>query len=1350
MNSFYRLIASIIKQADEGTPGHSSFRVADNTAVGESPIRTITLDSVPLNESDSILTLAWEGGEKVLEKKGSNDEINHIFQLVSTDLSQISQLSQEEKYDEAKAAMKEVLETYAESTDSPVSTNLPKLHNTQAELDIDADLWKQAAEIKDRKCLECKSPLESNDGSSLYCEKCLDKFTTEERSRLPKAAAQVKMQNVFPSGTIQNLTFESTEDLKEYTDSMKAAQSGKEVPLWEQEGGKKAPESKNELTAPSLSYEDVEKQKEEEQESLKDHMDETIKKELESALQEKAASVFGPEQVELVRVLRENGRNWDEIKKMLTKDFHFDKDAVVIFVDQQRQAAGDEGVEIKKEEPSPLKPPENLVSPETHEKLLEDLKKDKEPVEEVKEIEKVDEAPIVEESAKKSVCPECNGEGDVPAVRGGHVVAISCPSCSGDKHIEHAPKELESAQEEIARADNADIRKVAIASTNLQEGDKVYVDTDTVEWGRVVGPATLLENPVLNRYNILCNVESIRADILVPFKDIFPKKEASKSYPPCPCGHSYDSHKWVSTGNYGEKEICTECNTGEACELPEEFQPKRSSLKAKVASYSLEQLISNKNTLGEVESLRNQGLISDEVYDQYMTEWFKTPRFGEYPQHRKYQTKEKVANEWPSCSVEGCNNKADDAIDGKRYCYTHLWGKSGERAKVASYMNISENEIAKVAADDLNPLQEPIKEVPTMETPEQDVVPFGRRKEDHLAPSAGDWVMVKSDLKDELPAFKAKFVSEYTSNNGTKYATVETEAQDLLEVEMHRVTKITDAKPAAQETDPIATPEIEKPIEQDIPVTQSTEKLTSLTSELKEAAYDPKWLEKIDCEDCRAVSSGHDRRHYCEKHQPNGPYSEVIEDVESSQDELLTIKAEAEQLLKDVESMGKTSYMFFKKGLEKHADDSAFEGNAWVRVWVDQDDVELDKRYAEVLKNPDENARIKALKEIARDIAYNNLHDGVEGASLYADFNVESLVPSEHDRIDWVALANPVDEEEEDRKFEEEMARKYGPDAAIPPQAKSSLEPKVEKKAELSPSTLKNKLMEMGYSENSANYLTSQWQIGNWDRMGTEPQTKLDVQKAVDELSKITSDFEKGISQNKTADEDKCSQCGVNVPRGEGNYKQDKVLCQKCTTPGVFEKKADDPAVEPKTQFKELKKAPAYTDREKAVPASPELDQVLAKLDALEQNLNTLDTAKKQILAKAKEEVAKLEQSAERVQMEKELQESINKSGVLIDALENKVVAWRDKIYTMQTQEVQYVPNLTPKEMLEKIYAKFEGAQKFVESVLNGMLSQAKTVTEKTLVRFPGKKSSLNKEASVIDQWNDELLAALKELSTPL
>jgi hypothetical protein len=306
-------------------------------------------------------------------------------------------------------------------------------------------------------------------------------------------------------------------------------------------------------------------------------------------------------------------------------------------------------------------------------------------------------------------------------------------------------------------------------------------------------------------------------------------------------------------------------------------------------------------------------------------------------------------------------------------------------------------------------------------------------------------------------------------------------------------------------------------------------------------------------------------------------------------------------------------------------------------------------------------------------------------------------------------------------------------------------------------------------------------------------------------IDKVASDFEKGISQNKTAIAGQCHNCGKQLGEGEEefcapcreelhddlpvektadpvgfpnacdgcgksfnfgemwNTGPNENMCFNCARknyPNIpeseYEKlsslkvKADEPAVEPKTQYKELKRAPAYVDREKAVPASPELDVVLAKMDALEQNLATLDNAKKQIQAKMKEEIAKIEQSADRVQMEAELQQSIDKAGVLIDALENKVVSWRDKLYTMQTQEISYVPNLTPKEMLAKVYAKFEGAEAFVASVLNGMMSQAKNVVEKTLVKFPAKKSSMNKEASVIDRWNEELLAALKELSSPL
>ena len=94
-------------------------------------------------------------------------------------------------------------------------------------------------------------------------------------------------------------------------------------------------------------------------------------------------------------------------------------------------------------------------------------------------------------------------------------------------------------------------------------------------------------------------------------------------------------------------------------------------------------------------------------------------------------------------------------------------------------------------------------------------------------------------------------------------------------------------------------------------------------------------------------------------------------------------------------------------------------------------------------------------------------------------------------------------------------------------------------------------------------------------------------------------------------------------------------------------------------------------------------------------------------------------------------------------------------MYTLQTEEIKYVPKLSQKEMLAKIYAKFEGAEKYVQDVLNGMLSQGKNVLEKTLIQWPLKKSELATKADaspleMMNHFNDELLAALRELSTPL
>jgi len=60
----------------------------------------------------------------------------------------------------------------------------------------------------------------------------------------------------------------------------------------------------------------------------------------------------------------------------------------------------------------------------------------------------------------------------------------------------------------------------AKGSGKFQEGDKVHIDTDNKEWGRVVTDGTVLED---QGNSCLVNAESIKADIIVPKSDIHVK-----------------------------------------------------------------------------------------------------------------------------------------------------------------------------------------------------------------------------------------------------------------------------------------------------------------------------------------------------------------------------------------------------------------------------------------------------------------------------------------------------------------------------------------------------------------------------------------------------------------------------------------------------------------------------------------------------------------------------------------------------------------------------------------------------------------------------------------------------------
>ncbi len=1087
MNFFRDVVSHLLKTAFEG---HTKFSVADNTAVGENPIRSISLDAVPAADG-TIVSLSWEGGEKLFEKNLPDQEASHQFDLISTDLAEVAALTKQGQYDAAKDLMKKLGQKYAENTGEIVETNLPKLHNTQASQSI----------------CECIHPANKHEweDSKRPCENCGCKnFIEDMRKKASQEDDKIWREAKI---TMQNLWFSTTDELLEYQKKQKDAQPKVDqdhIPLWDKQKGK-AP--KEELAPASLSYEDAEKAEEKEHEDMQKHIDETIKTELESALQQKAASVFGPDQVELVEVLRKNGRNWDEIKKILIKDFGFDKDSTNIFVDEQRQGADPTGIEVEPidEEEKPLTPPEELVSPETHDKLLkdhEDKKKDNNPVEEPnftpKEIMDIPEDEIQDES---------------------------------------------SLVNEIARADNDDIHKVAS-----------------------------------------------------------------------------DSHDHT----------CPKC---------------------------------------------------DKV--------------------------------WKCYKGDACHERKS-ALCGKHY---------------------ADKEFKKKAApSDLNPLQEPIEQEPT--TPNQDTVPMSKTK-DHHAPQKGDRVFVSSDLTGEKAGFQGTFISSYQSK-GIEFSIVETDQGDLLDVESHRVTKTSDAdgQPGAQVAEPVMEPELATQKEDDI---QVTPKMT---------------------------------------------------DFQSSQDQALTLKAEVDALFKLVKdadfhpALGGTivkheDHEDVKEGTDTETNDELFEcpkGSGKMRwevknVEVSQKESNNDSfsmkcsdcktsnlDYDELQRHLVKSHGYQVADAINKVKTIINKKAANGSACIKCDkvYKLEDMVKNEHG-AGYLCKSHASEWNKEASLKKEAGTTWYDIGLPDPPEnavrvqhvsglggtivsfsdkmANAKLDQKIKndeatcRQLEISWVQLERGDHPKGvyaiyvYGFEARPGVTPNWTLLDANNQpiypegykpmdhdkNPNPEPAIDTESAL----KTAFDFEKGISQNKTAD-------------------------------------PVDPA---KTQFKDYKVTPKYVPKQEAVPATPEIDAVLTKMANLEQNLATLDTARKQIEAKMKEEMAKVDQSGNRVEMEAALQESIEKAAILISAVESKVVQWKDKLYTLQTEEISYVPKLTPKEMLSKIYAKFDGAEKYVQDVLNGMLSQAKNVMENTLIRWPNKKSSLNKEATLLDDmnhYNDELMAALRELSSPL
>jgi hypothetical protein len=1191
MNFFKEVIASLLKEADESFSGHSTFRVADPKAVGENPIREYKLDAVPLDGDQVMVTLSMDGGEKAFEKTLSSTEANHIFSLISSDLAEAVSLTTAQKYDEAKASVTKVLENYAEKTDTPIDVNLPALHNTQASKEVK----------KSDKCPYCKS---SGTGGEV-CDICqtelhVDRYGKDASINDDKIWRKAKI-------TMQNLWFSTTDELLDYQKKQKGATGGDQdhIPLWDKNKDEKKPTDK--LAPASLSYEDVEEQKAKQHDDMQDHIDEKIKTELESALQQKAASVFGPDQVELVEVLRKNGRNWDEIKKILVKDFGFDKDSTNIFVDEQRQGSDPTGIEVepvkeddKKEDESPLTPPEDLVSPETHDQLLkdhEDKKKHDQPAEE----------PVIKEEAAKSkedrdldkytrVCPSCRSLVLPEEMRDKN----TCNLCHKDASF--TPEDIMAISEldEIARADNDDIRKVA--------------------------------------------------------KDL----------------------KFIES---------------------------------------------------------------------------------------------------PKCPDCGKNNTTDKAYgdDGVLYVCRDCGNKFTKKASV------------KTAADGLNPLQEPVQQDPT--TPaSHDVVPMGKKPLDHQAPQKGDRVFVSSDMSDEKAGFEGTFVSSYKSE-GNDLFIVETDEGDLLDVAANRVVKISE-NAGAQDTEPSMAPVIDQ--QQKDEEIQVTPKMTDLHSSQDEALAIKAELDEmmkivkeaessvvmpmmygIDDDSILQYANG---SIYANKiksgEMQDSDWQALVRETGrwmtqvGRQKVSQTFSQDAEWKL-DPEQIGKLKTMFnvLPKDSSLHTEAYAMKCKCGDRIGEHKD-----------MKGACSECKCPKWEVMpGRDREILEKHDKKASAqdtppTMYcANCKKDTQFGSEWKGETLFQSCKTCGKETGRLKgSEKDAAKEYKPCpncgalSSSPDVCLSCLKP-MKQASDFEKGISQNKTSEEGLNGYIGYYKGHQFEV--YAKTSYEAQQKIAKEHGIKKMYEITVVLaEKGGEQvthnpqdvvgssNKTSDNKimvHCKDCNKTFYTAPDSGIEQ---CPDCMRKPAT--KTADPVDPAKTQLSDVKITPDFVDKNKAIPASEEQAQVISKLQALEANLSTIDRATEDFKAKMKLEIQKMEDATGRATVAREYQEQIEKLGVLISATENALIKYGNMFYSFQQEEKTVVPKLTQKDWFDKFKKRFEGAEKFINDVKNGMLALGKTVITPTVTRWPEKRSELSKQASssldMLIQMNNEMLEALKLLSQPL
>jgi len=400
-----------------------NFNIADPKA---QDVKNVTLSlSLPTTDIPTIdLSLYWTASlEKIYEKQFENEEKAHeIFDALSKDLEEAAKLTEENKLDAARNVVDSLFQRYSIYTDQIIQPELEPMTTTNASLLIQA--WnkidsKPVAYVfnvikklagKPLTIQAFKTELDKDSGLCVpeievkAFLKTFKKHLLAELSKPINKEAKVVMQNIF---------FSTPDEAIEYNEKMKELQP-EVIPELGEEGLEEMTKVEEEIAPPSLSYEEVEKEKVKEEKTLAKRIENEVDLAVEEKLAEKIRTEFTKADEELVDAMRGVGRTWEEIADYMQKHLKYEKEAVAAFLDQFKRREGEEPAAVQpvptpEEEmalPEGPKPPEELVSPETHDKLIDELleedKKEEEeiPQKEILEIQRQD-----SEISKKAIEP---------------------------------------------------------------------------------------------------------------------------------------------------------------------------------------------------------------------------------------------------------------------------------------------------------------------------------------------------------------------------------------------------------------------------------------------------------------------------------------------------------------------------------------------------------------------------------------------------------------------------------------------------------------------------------------------------------------------------------------------------------------------------------------------------------------------------------------------------------------------------------------------------------------------------------------------------------------------------------